>query len=201
MLHTEELEATAEAAVLFAASFADAAIALLEPQTELPASVANGTAWRMLLEMYHLKGMRSEFDSLAARYRRAFDVATAPSWGYPAAVNAPGMFSLKGVIASSRDLEELVEHGRSCMTVAIDMSEVQRIDFGYAIGFCEVLRFFHSQRKRVILANIGELHAALLETLGMNHDVVVLRRNATRRLSAEVMAQPSQAQVPLAHAA
>jgi ABC-type transporter Mla MlaB component len=197
LLHTEELEATAEAAVLFAANFADAAMALLRAHTELPGELADGAAWRMLLEMYHISGKRSEFDALAARYRRAFGLATAPAWGYPAPVNATGMFVLKGVIASNRDLAELLEHGRTCMTVAIDMSEVQRIDFGFVISFSEVLRFFHDQRKRVILANVGEIHAALLETLGTNQHLVLLRRNAARTINAAVIAEHDEPRVPL----
>lgn len=197
VLHTEELEATKEAAVLFAANFADAAIALLRAQTELPAELADGTAWRMLLEMYHISGKRSEFDALAARYRRAFGVATAPAWGYPAPVRTTGMFALKGVIASNSDLAELLEHGRTCMTVAIDMSEVQRIDFGFAISFSELLRYFHDQRKRVILANIGEIHAALLESLGTNHHLVLLRRKAARRINAAAIMEHDEPLVPL----
>lgn len=184
LLHTEELEAATAGAVLFAANFADAAMELLRVRIERSVEPGDDKAWRMLLELYHLTGKRAEFDALAARYRCAFVASAAPAWGYPAAVSVPGMFILKGVVASDRDLAALVQHARTCMTVAIDMSEVQRIDFGFAASFFELLQSFQGQRKRVILANIGELHAALLEVIRTNHDMALLRRKAPHGRSA-----------------
>jgi hypothetical protein len=67
LLHTEELESTKEAAVLFAASFVDAAIDLLRAETERSMDSADTGAWLMLLEVYHLTGRRSD----STRSRRA----------------------------------------------------------------------------------------------------------------------------------
>jgi anti-anti-sigma regulatory factor len=192
-LHTGELESATEAAVLFAANFVDAAMDLLRAETERSMERAEIGPWLMLLEVYHLTGRRSEFDALAARYRRAFEVSTPPSWGLPAPVSAPSMISLDGVIASNRDLARLVDHASTCRTVAIDMSGVQRIDFAFASSFSELLRTFHSEGKRVILANISEINATLLETLGANHHLVLLRRKIAPNASVsatEVHADP-----------
>jgi hypothetical protein len=186
-LHIEELESATEAAVLFSANFVDAALALLRAETDRSLDPASIRAWLMLLELYHLVDRRSEFEALAARYHRAFNVSTPPAWGYGAPVSAPNMISLAGVIASNGDLARLVDHARTCRTVAIDMSEVRRIDFAFALSFSELLRAFHLEGRRVILANISEINVALLETLGADRHVVLLRRKMPHNASVRAM--------------
>ena len=178
LLHTEALSSTREAAVLFAAKFDQAAEQLLRERLEPGGERSDRVAWVMLLEIFHALGRRDEFEALARRYRTAFGAPTPPAWGFPAQVSSPGTFHLKGTIASSGDLAGLVGHARARATVAIDMGQVERIDYGFAASFCELLRVFHMQGKRVFLANIAEVHAALLESLGAGKHVVLLRRKS-----------------------
>jgi len=178
LMHTEELSSLREAAVLFAAKFDQAAEELLRERVALGGERSERVAWVMLLEIFHALGRRAEFEALAHRYRTAFGASSRPAWGFPAQVSAPGTFQLKGTLATSGDLAGLVAHARSRATVAIDMGHVDRIDFAFAASFCELLRVFRIQGKRVILANIAEVHAALLESLDTGQHLVLLRRKA-----------------------
>lgn len=186
MLHTEELMRVREAAVLFAARFDVAARQLLEEEIASSGARAGDTAVTMLFEILHLLGLRAEFDALAARCRTGPDGATPPAWGFPAQVAAPGTFELEGTIASPGALAGLVAHAHRRNTVAVDMGRVERIDFGFGAAFGQTLQVFHHQGKRVILANIAEVHAAMLESLGADHHVVLLRRRALARTIAAV---------------
>ena len=174
MPKADTLPATREAAVLFAAKFAGAAERLL--RSHLEGQPDDPVAWMMLLELLHFTGKRQEFDESAQAFSTAFG-RPAPAWGFPEPVRSSGTFELVGTIAANANLEGLVPHARARSTVAIDMSRVVRIEFAFAATLREALRLFHHQGKRVILANIAEIHAALLESLGPMDYLVLLRRS------------------------
>jgi len=97
--------------------------------------------------------------------------AAAPEAGY----------ELKGVIsaASSNQIAELNNYASSRTEVAIDMSKVLRVEFGFTSAFFDVIKAIQLAGKRVILANLNEINAALLEALGVNRYAILVRRKST----------------------
>jgi ABC-type transporter Mla MlaB component len=204
MLYADILPATREAAILFAANHAAAAEELLHARIEREGR-ANHEAWIMLLEILHLSGKRAAFDDLSRRYAGMYGFP-APAWGFPARVDAPGTFELEGTIGTAAQIAGLGPHARGLKTVAIDMSQVARIEFGFTGIFCEALRHLQQGGRRVILANIAELHASLLEAFGETDHLVLLRRSKgeARRRGSETGAWaplPSTHEVGMALAA
>lgn len=180
--YSERFETTGEAALLHAAGFTRGALAMLCRECDRHGAAAGPKAWTMLFEACHLLGERAEFDRLCAAYHERFG-ASAPPWGYAPAIAVPGMARLEGVLASMRDVRPLVEAAKSRRTIAVDFSRVERIDFGFAPALCALLRGWGMQGRRVILANIAELHAELLQCVGLGAHVALLRR---RLLEGEV---------------
>jgi len=152
--------------------------------------------WSLLFELYILDGKLNEYEELGLEYAVAFEVSP-PPWevvmrpigpdgtiaapaGTPAAGGAQSGFPLKGVIsASSRDmLEQLSIYAASKQEVQIDMSNLMRIDFAVAGQFFEAIRAIHLGQKRVILSNLNELTAALLEVFGMTKHAILMRKKA-----------------------
>ena len=58
------------------------------------------------------------------------------------------------------------------------MSKVLRIDFAAGAQFFEVVKAIQLAGKRVILSNLSELNAALLEAFGFNRHAILIRRKA-----------------------
>jgi ABC-type transporter Mla MlaB component len=174
--YSERLETTGEAAVLYAAGFRHPAMQMLRRECEHLGAEAGPKAWAMLFEACHLLGERAEFDRLCEVYRGSFRCARAPRWGYAAAVHAPGTVRLEGTLASMDDLRPLVESAKGKSTIAIDFSRVERIDFTFAPVLCALLRTYGMQSKRIILANIAELHAELVQSMGTGSHVALMRR-------------------------
>ena len=180
-LHAEALPVLREAAVLYAAKFPEAAESAL--RSRLQAEGKDREASEMLLEILHLTDNRDEFEEAAARHAAVF-ACEPPEWGFPEPVRASGTFELAGTLDSPAHLEGLVPHARSRAAIAIDMSRVERIDFAFVPAFRDALRLFRHQGQRVILANIAEVHAALLQSFGPMENVVLLRRARTAALRA-----------------
>jgi ABC-type transporter Mla MlaB component len=67
-------------------------------------------------------------------------------------------------------------HAAARTEVVVDMSSVLRIDFGYMAAFFDVIKAIQLAGKRVILAELNELNAALLEALGVNRYAILVRR-------------------------
>jgi anti-anti-sigma regulatory factor len=59
------------------------------------------------------------------------------------------------------------------------MSKVLRVDFAYTGAFCESVKALQLAGKRVILAGLNELNAALLEALGINRYAILVRRKSS----------------------
>jgi anti-anti-sigma regulatory factor len=91
----------------------------------------------------------------------------------------PGI-ALKGVIsaASAAEFAEIVEKAAHHGEAVIDMAKVMRVDFGVCVTFFEVVKALQLGGKRVILANLSELNAALLDAFGFNRHAILMRRKA-----------------------
>jgi len=90
-------------------------------------------------------------------------------------------FPLKGVIsvASANQVAELNAHAASRSEVTLDMGKVSRIDFHYTGHFLDLVKTFQLANKRVILANLSEINAALLEAIGVNRYAILVRRRSS----------------------
>lgn len=159
------------------------------------ASEATRSFWLLLFELYVLQGKTDPFEELGLEYAVVFEISP-PNWevyvnsvaasvaratpaSEPAAANAG--FSLKGVIstASQNQFADLAAHAAALGEVVVDMGKVLRIDFMAGGQFFEVVKAIHLAGKRVILSNISELNAALLEAFGFNRHAILIRRKAT----------------------
>ena len=85
-----------------------------------------------------------------------------------------------GVInsGSKEVLQQLSVYASSKQEVLVDMSNLMRIDFAAAGMFFEAIRAIHLAQKRVILSNLNELTAALLEVFGMTKHAILMRKKA-----------------------
>ena len=59
------------------------------------------------------------------------------------------------------------------------MDKVLRVDFAAAAQFFEVVKSIQLAGKRVILSNLSELNAALLEAFGFDRHAILIRRKAS----------------------
>ena len=152
--------------------------------------------WSLLFELYILDGKLEEYEDLGLEYAVAYEMSP-PPWevvmrpsgpdgkivapaGAPTSAQDQGGFPMKGVIsASSKDmLTQLSIYAASKQEVLVDMSNLMRIDFAVAGQFFEAIRAIHLAQKRVILSNLNELTAALLEVFGMTKHAILMRKKA-----------------------
>ena len=184
--YSEFHDVVEEAAILHSAGFSEPAIALLEAYI---ASVPARGASLVLLDLYFATGKQAEFERTVMTYLGAFPQEPAPRWGTPAAVASVGTLQLEGVLDASTDcLARLREYAGSRRAFALDMSQVSRIAFPFLGEFAAALRAFNQQGRRVILANISELHTVLLQAVGVQ--AVFMRRRATSPVAANVEREP-----------
>ena len=160
-------------------------------------SEANKAYWTLLFELMIIEGKSAEFEELGLEFAVAYEMSP-PIWevyvntvaaavkssvakAVAAANPAENGFPLKGVIsvASANQIAELNAHAASRSEVTLDMSKVSRIDFHYIAHFLDLVKALQLAGKRVILANLNELNAALLEAIGVNRYAILVRRKST----------------------
>lgn len=162
------------------------------------ASEATRSFWLLLFELLVLQGKSEPFEELGLEYAVAYEMSppiwevyvnsvsetaarapAVPAAAAPAARPAAG-FVLKGVIstASQNQFSELAAHAASGSEIVVDMGKVLRIDFAAGALFFEVVKAIQLAGKRVILSNLSELNAALLEAFGFNRHAILIRRKA-----------------------
>jgi anti-anti-sigma regulatory factor len=154
--------------------------------------------WSLLFELLILQGKMQEFEDLGLEYAVAFEVSP-PNWETyvntvaasatksPAPEKAPepaasgeAGFQLKGVLssASANQIAELNAYAAARTEVTVDMSRVLRLDFPYTAVFFDVVKAIQLAGKRVVIAGLNELNAALLEALGVNRYAILVRRKS-----------------------
>jgi anti-anti-sigma regulatory factor len=153
--------------------------------------------WKLMFELYILDGKLSEYEDLGLEYAVAFEMSP-PAWETvtrptSAAENAlqaggsedqqPGAagFQMKGVLShnSTEMLSQLAVYAASRQEVVIDMGRLLRIDFTATGLFFEAIRAIHLAQKRVILSNLNEMVAGLLEVFAANKHAILMRKKAT----------------------
>jgi anti-anti-sigma regulatory factor len=156
-------------------------------------SEATKPFWLLLFELYILQGNGEAFEELGLEYAVAYEVSP-PNWeiyvnsvAHAATKSAPAAqaepepgFCLRGVIspASGNQFAELAGYAAAQEEAVVDMSKVLRIDFSACHQFFEVVKAIQLGGKRVILSNLSELNAALLEAFGFNRHAILIRRKA-----------------------
>ena len=165
------------------------------------ASDATRSFWLLLFELLVLQDKMESFEELGLEYAVAYEISP-PIWevyentvsaatsrapaapaapAEPAAAHEPEAgFVLKGVIstASQNQFADLASHAASGPEIVVDMGKVLRIDFAAAGQFYDVIKAIQLAGKRVILSNLSELNAALLEAFGFNRNAILIRRKA-----------------------
>jgi anti-anti-sigma regulatory factor len=151
--------------------------------------------WILLFEVLILLGKATEFEELGLEFAVAFEMSP-PNWevyvnsvaqeaakaaggGKPGAAHPPEAgYALKGVLspASSNQIAELNAYAATKTEVAVDMGKVLRVEFSFTATFFDTVKAIQLAGKRVILTNLNELNAALLEAMGVNRYAILVRR-------------------------
>ncbi len=154
--------------------------------------------WSLLFELTILDGRLTQYEELGLEYAIAFEISP-PPWevvtrptsaadgalsaaagGRASAGAAPiqTAFPLNGVISQNSldTLQQLSIFAASKPEVLIDANGLLRIDFAAAGQFFEAIRAIQLSHKRVILSNLNELVAALLEVFGTAKHAMLMRR-------------------------
>jgi len=164
---------------------------LRQALNERPLEATRG-CWVLLFELAILQGRQGLHEELALAYAVAFG-KPAPAWeSYvnplsagaspgPAPREAPaeGGVALRGVLsaASQAQFADLAARATAGPELVVDMGKVLRVDFSAGALFFEAVKAIQLAGKRVILANLSELNAALLEAFGFNRHAILLRRD------------------------
>lgn len=162
--------------MLFSANFAEAAIDALLEYIRHDAAKSDPQPWLMLLDLNNVTDRRNAFELIAERYAQTFPDARVPHWGVPAPVEAANTIAFKGVLTKPEDLGDLYKRACERKILAIDMGGVERIAYSYAGAFVETLKALTAGGKRVMLVNVAEVHATLLEIFGAHRHAVLIRR-------------------------
>jgi ABC-type transporter Mla MlaB component len=131
------------------------------------ASEATRSFWLLLFEVFVLLGRRKSHEELGLEYAVAYESSPPPWQAYDNPVPAAAARTTPMPQGSG-----LAQHGET----VIDMGKVMRIDFGACALFFEVVKSIQLGGRRVILANLSELNAALLEAFGFNRHAILMRR-------------------------
>jgi anti-anti-sigma regulatory factor len=153
--------------------------------------------WPLLFELLILQGRAEQFEELGMEFAVAFEISP-PSWEVyvnkvaEAAKSATSAtvggrpapeagFPLKGVLSASNagQMPELNAYASTRTEVVIDMARVLRIEFTYTSAFFDVVKAIQLAGKRVILTELNEINAALLEALGVNRYAILVRRKSS----------------------
>lgn len=180
-----------EIAILVAANHLTAAEAMLRAALNDLAGRQDEQVWLMLLELLCLTGRRDEFDTLLEVFREAHG-SSGPRWGFAEPVEAPGTHVLRGVIRGDpAELDALRRFAVARKTMVIDLGQVERIDYAGLHGFQLVFSQLAASGRRVILSNVSELTAVLLQTVGMDRHAVIMRRKVSEARLAGLTSRPS----------
>ena len=142
-------------------------------------------AWLLSLELLQWTNDRSAFEDSAIEFAIAFELSP-PSWEPPLSVAAPAKpeeptdtdlvefegepQKWSGVMTGSvsPSLGKLADSMHSSAVVAVDMSDVERIDFVCAGALLNLINRIESQRKAVQIVGASPIIRALLLLIGVS---------------------------------
>jgi ABC-type transporter Mla MlaB component len=167
-------------------------VGLLKRALQDVQGAASGGHWLLLLELYQLLGMRSEFEELAVEYAVALEISP-PSWEEAAhsartslprdneegaAIPSGDTYFMAGTVSgdSEKALRELTRFAAARQEVHIDVSRVPRVDFGSMGNFLNALVQLNGSGKRVFVDGANEMVAALFSTMGVEQFATLERK-------------------------
>lgn len=146
-------------------------------------------AWLLSLELLQWTNAQAAFEDRALEYAVAFELSP-PSWEPPEIPHAPAepsaaasgdatpdavapeaeMLSLSGVMAGSAvpQLGRLAEYAQMRAVAAVDLSQVERIDFVCAGALLNTINRIETQRKSVQLVGVSPIIRAMLLLIGIS---------------------------------
>ncbi len=149
--------------------------------------------WLLLLELYQILGMRTEFEELAIDYAVTLEISP-PSWersphsaqaqhGPLQAQNGEASpdaeaYRVTGVISGNSEqiLRGLAQYAAAHGEVRLDLSQVPRVDFGCVGNFLNALMQLNAGGKRVRIQGANEMVAALFSVMGIEQFATLERK-------------------------
>ncbi|HVS27216.1 MAG TPA: STAS domain-containing protein [Burkholderiales bacterium] len=148
----------------------------------------------LLLELYQVKGMQTEFEDLALQYAVKFEVSP-PSWEplpqeqalagkdspepAPAAPEAdPENYAMHGEVVGSTDpqLQGITGYATQRQDVNIDMSDVSRMDFVSCGMFLNILASLKQGGKNITITGANEMILALCRVMEVHKMATLIRK-------------------------
>ena len=167
-----------EAAVLFAAGHAEAACGVLHAQLLAHGDELEPAVWIAFLEACAAVGHAELRRQWSTRFVARFGFE-APDVAAPAApIVAPGCVALEGTLADPCPAIAAIPLKGAGKAVCLDFSRVDRIDFQALPMLSAELRRLGLAGRRVVIANVSALQAALLDVAGIARSAVLIRRAA-----------------------
>lgn len=168
-------------------------------QTSAPAGKG---FWDVLFEVLIVTGKAAVFEDLSLEFAVAYEMSP-PNWEpysnplAAAAANATpkqseksrldvsatippatATFAFNGTVrADDGQLQALELFAASQTTVTVDMAAVSRLDYGFLAPFGARIGAIAAAQKRVVMINVNEILASLLEAAGLNRHAIVVRKS------------------------
>ena len=154
---------------------------------------AVGAFWALLLELYRVRGMQTEFERTALEYALAMG-ASPPAWQptmTPLAANTspqekrdqpryqigPEIVSVTGMMWGAADpqLAEVRAFAEDREYINIDLSQLKRMDFSCGSAFASLVNELNATGRVVRLLRPNSLVAAFLATLNLDSGITLVR--------------------------
>lgn len=162
---------------------------LLAPKTEVGNKDNPQVYWMLLLALYQVLGLQTEFDDVALNFAITYELSP-PSFEVPAkaataeaaSADAAGgdddAIVLAGELCGSDDdeLARLAKSAAARADVVIDMARVKRVDAVAAGAMLATITALAAAHKPVQIRSANELVSALFQVLGVTRYAKLVRR-------------------------
>jgi ABC-type transporter Mla MlaB component len=161
---------------------------LLSGKAEVGRKETPQVFWMLLLELYQVLGLQTEFDDTALNFAITYELSP-PSFeerAKPAKVDAPTAkadageeaFALSGEVCGSDEgvFAALVKYAADRDEVAIDMSRARRVDSAAAGAMRDAIAGLAGSGKTVRILSANELIGALFQVVGISRLAQLVKR-------------------------
>jgi ABC-type transporter Mla MlaB component len=167
-------------------------LALLRGRAKAGDATVDAGIWLLLLDLYQMLGMQSEFEEAAVEYAVTYEVSP-PSWepvpdrpkslamdlSQPVFLPLVGeAFQVIGEVAGQADafFVDLSTYARRASPVILDFSAAKRVDFVNAGRLVHFIEKHKAEGKQVVLRGAGEMIIALFAVMGIPRVARILPR-------------------------
>jgi anti-anti-sigma regulatory factor len=165
---------------------------LLRDRAKAGDSSIDSDVWLLLLELYQMLGLQTEFEEAAVDYAVTFEVSP-PSWEAPpprptdaamamsqpvATLEADDAFHLSGEVAGQSDqlFADLGTYAAAANPVVLDFAAARRIDFVNAGRLLNSLEKLKAEGKGIVIRSAGEMIIALFAVMGIHKVARIIPR-------------------------